>query len=96
VQVDRSFTLGNGWVLTALGRAGWLRESGATSARLSASVGNSSSSFSSAPIRRDAADLGLQAELRPSANLALVARYETLTDGRNNSQTIRGGVSYRW
>jgi subtilase-type serine protease len=94
VQVDRSFTLGNGWVLTALGRAGWLRESGATSARLSASVGTSSSSFSSAPIRRDAADLGLQAELRPSANLALVARYETLTDGRNNSQTIRGGVSY--
>jgi outer membrane autotransporter protein len=96
VQVDRSFTLGNGWVLTALGRAGWMRESGATSARLSASVGTSSSSFSSAPIRRDAADLGLQAELRPSANLALVARYETLTDGRNNSQTIRGGVSYRW
>jgi uncharacterized protein with beta-barrel porin domain len=61
---------------------------------LSASVGASSSSFTSSPIRRDAAELGLQAELRPSAKLALVARYETLMDGRNNSQTIRGGVRY--
>jgi outer membrane autotransporter protein len=95
-EVDRAFMAGDGYTLVTAASAGWLHEMAATTASLSATSSVTTTGFGSAPIGRDAADLALQLELRTRSNLSVFARYETLVDGRSNSQTLQGGVKYAW
>jgi len=96
VEVDHAFAVGGDYVLTASGRLGWMHEMLDTAASLTASNINGAMTFGSAPIGRNAADVGLQADLRTQANVSVFARYETLLDGRSNSQVVQGGVRYSW
>jgi len=94
--VDRSFAVGGTSVLTASARLGWLHEMAATSASLSASNTSSSTLFGAAPIGRDAADIGVQVELRTAANFSIFGTYRTLLDGRSYSQNLQAGIKYSW
>jgi outer membrane autotransporter protein len=92
--------LGEGVRITAKARLGWSHEFADNAARLSASfVGLSGSGFAlnSAPIGRDAAVVGLGADIKvKSWPVTMFVGYGGALNANSNAQSFNAGVRFVW
>jgi subtilase-type serine protease len=97
-RVERRFAVGETMALVPTARLGWLHEFADTVGTASASFAGGGMPFSvqSAPIGRDAALLGLGANLQTGGPVSLYLAYNGAFAQNANAQTITGGLSVRW
>jgi len=96
VELDRRFALNGSLDLVVTGRAGWMYQMGQTTAQMDAVAQGSSLAFGSAPVGRNAADLGVGVILDTHSPLRIYARYGTMLFAGSTSQQVDGGLVYSW
>jgi outer membrane autotransporter protein len=100
VSAQRSFAPSETVSVTARGRLGWAHEFADNTARVSASfAGLSGSGFavSSAPLGRDAALVGLSADVNVASwPVAMFVGYGGAFSGSSNAQSFNAGVRFTW
>jgi len=100
VSAQRAFALSETVVLTAKGRLGWSHEFADNTARISASfaaLSGSGFALDSAPIGRDAALVGLGADIKVASWPATIfAGYGGAFNGSGNAQSFDAGVRFTW
>ena len=100
VSAQRAFALNETVRMTAKGRLGWSHEFADNTARVSASfAGLSGSGFAlnSAPIGRDAALVGLGADIKVASwPVAMFVGYGGAFSGSSNAQSFNAGVRFTW
>jgi outer membrane autotransporter protein len=98
VGAQRAFELSESVQMTATGRLGWSHEFAANAGNITASfAGLSGSGFAleSAPIGRDAALVGLGADVKVASwPVTLFAGYGGAINGSSQVQTFNAGVRY--
>ena len=100
VSAQRAFALNETVRMTAKGRLGWSHEFADNTARVSASfAGLSGSGFAlnSAPIGRDAALVGLGADIKVASwPVAMFVGYGGAFSGSSNAHSFNAGVRFTW
>ena len=100
VGAQRAFALSESVQMTATGRLGWSHAFADNAASVSASfAGLSGSGFAleSAPIGRDAAVVGLGADVKvASLPVTLFAGYGGAINRNSQAQSFNAGVRYTW
>ena len=100
VSAQHAFALNETVRMTAKGRLGWSHEFADNTARVSASfAGLSGSGFAlnSAPIGRDAAVVGLGADINVASwPVAMFVGYGGAFSGSSNAQSFNAGVRFTW
>ena len=100
VSAQRGFALSETVRMTVKGRLGWSHEFADNTARISASfAGLSGSGFAlnSAPIGRDAALVGLGADINVASwPVTMFAGYGGAINGSSNAQSFNAGVRFIW
>ncbi len=100
VSAQRAFALSETVVLTAKGRLGWSHEFADNTAQIRASfaaLSGSGFALDSAPIGRDAALVGLGADIKLASWPATIfAGYGGAFNGSGNAQSFDAGVRFTW
>ena len=100
VSAQRAFALSETVRITAKGRLGWSHEFADNTARISASfAGLSGSGFAlnSAPIGRDAAVVGLGADIKVASwPVTMFVGYGGAINASSNAQSFNAGVRFIW
>lgn len=100
VSAQRAFALSDTVRLTAKGRLGWSHEFADNTARVSASFASLSGSgftLDSAPIGRDAAVVGLSADINVASwPVTMFAGYAAAINASSNAQSFNAGVRFTW
>jgi subtilase-type serine protease len=100
VTAQRGFALSDTVRMTTKARLGWSHEFADDTARISASFASLSGSgfaLASAPIGRDAALVGLDADINVASwPMAVFAGYGGAINGSSNAQSFNAGVRFVW
>ena len=100
VSVQRSFALSETVRITAKARLGWSHEFADNAARISASftgLNGSGFALNSAPIGRDAAVIGLGADIKVASwPVTLFVGYGGAINASSNAQSFNAGLRFVW
>jgi subtilase-type serine protease len=100
VSAQRGFALNERVQLTVTGRLGWSHEFADNAASVTANfqgLNGSGFALSSAPIGRDAALVGLGADIDVASwPIAVFAGYGGAISGSSNAQSFNGGLRFSW
>ncbi len=100
VRVQRGFALSETVRMTVRAQVGWSHEFAGNTANLSASfagLGGSGFALNSAPIGRDAAVVGLDADIKVAAwPVAMFVGYGGAVSASSNTQSFNAGVRFAW
>jgi autotransporter-associated beta strand protein len=100
VSAQRGFALSETVVMIVKGQLGWSHEFADNAASLSASfagLGGSGFALTSAPIGRDAALVGIDADIKVASwPMAMFVGYGGAFSGSSNTQSFNAGVRFVW